>query len=109
VLIAVGDDAEVRDRLGPATRVRDGRGCCALHGLVDSHVHPFYGDVCRALEARGDLTVRLVMPMHQPPTISDSEVEERLGLAGERGRRWRAGTAEFFAATVVDGEIVFAA
>ncbi len=36
------------------------------------------------------------MPMHQAPSITDEEVDERLGLAGEHGRLWRAGTAKFF-------------
>ncbi len=42
------------------------------------------------------------MPMHQAPSITDAEVEERLPLAGERGRLWRAGTAKFFLDGVLD-------
>ena len=42
------------------------------------------------------------MPMHQAPSITDEEVEERLPLAGERGRLWRAGTAKFFLDGVLD-------
>ena len=42
------------------------------------------------------------MPMHQEPSITDEEVEERLPLAGERGRLWRAGTAKFFLDGVLD-------
>jgi predicted amidohydrolase YtcJ len=42
------------------------------------------------------------MPMHQPPSISDEEVERRLPLAREHGRRWRAGTAKFFLDGVLD-------
>jgi predicted amidohydrolase YtcJ len=68
-------------------------------GLTGAHVmvgDPELLDVCRSLEARGDLTVRLLMPMHQEPAIDDEEVERRLGLAAEHGRLWRAGTAKFF-------------
>jgi predicted amidohydrolase YtcJ len=74
-------------------------------GLTGAHVmigDPELLDVCRALEARGDLTVRLLVPMHQEPTISDEEVERRLPLAGEHGRLWRAGTAKFFLDGVLD-------
>jgi predicted amidohydrolase YtcJ len=73
--------------------------------LTGAHVmigDPELVDVCRALEARGDLTVRLLVPMHQEPTISDEEVERRLPLAGEHGRLWRAGTAKFFLDGVLD-------
>src|SRR5919202_2627027 len=44
----------------------------------------------------------MVVPMHQPPEITDEEVEARLGLAGAHGRRWRAGTAKFFLDGVLD-------
>jgi predicted amidohydrolase YtcJ len=59
-------------------------------------------DVCRVLEERGHLTVRLLMPMHQEPSISDEEVARRLPLAREHGRLWRAGTAKFFLDGVLD-------
>ena len=42
------------------------------------------------------------MPMHQAPSITDEEVEERLPLAREHGRLWRAGTAKFFLDGVLD-------
>jgi predicted amidohydrolase YtcJ len=74
-------------------------------GLTGAHVmvgDPGLLDVCRLLEERGDLTVRLLVPMHQEPGISDDEVERRLGLAGEHGGRWRAGTAKFFLDGVLD-------
>ena len=74
-------------------------------GLTGGHVmlgDPELLEVCRVLEERGDLTVRLLVPMHQEPGISDDEVERRLGLAGEHGARWRAGTAKFFLDGVLD-------
>ena len=37
--VAVGSTAEVRARIGGATRVIDGRGRTVIPGLIDSHVH----------------------------------------------------------------------
>ena len=74
-------------------------------GLTGAHVMlgtPSLFDVCRVLEERGWLTVRLVVPLHQPPSIGDDEVEQRLRLVSEHGRRWRAGTAKFFIDGVVE-------
>jgi len=68
-------------------------------GLTGAHVMvgtPELLDDVRALEQRGELTLRMVVPMHQEPAIADEEVERRLVLAGEHGRLWRAGTAKFF-------------
>ncbi len=39
VFVRVGDDAEVRALVGPATRVIDAGGQTVLPGLIDSHVH----------------------------------------------------------------------
>lgn len=74
-------------------------------GLTGAHVmigDPELLEVCRILEDRGQLGVRCIMPMHQEPGITDEEVERRLALAGEHGRRWRAGTAKFFLDGVID-------
>ena len=74
-------------------------------GLTGAHVMlgaPSLFDVCRTLEERGWLTVRLVVPLHQQPSIGDDEVEQRLRLVSERGRRWRAGAAKFFIDGVVE-------
>jgi predicted amidohydrolase YtcJ len=68
-------------------------------GLTGGHVmlgDPDLLEDVRALEARGDLTLRIVVPMHQEPAITDEEVDHRLMLAGERGALWRTGTAKFF-------------
>ncbi|HTE59698.1 MAG TPA: amidohydrolase family protein, partial [Solirubrobacteraceae bacterium] len=43
LIVAVGDDAEVREQVGPSTPVIDGRGMALVPGLVDSHIHPFHG------------------------------------------------------------------
>jgi predicted amidohydrolase YtcJ len=74
-------------------------------GLTGAHVmigSPELLDTCRELEARGWLTMRFVVPMHQSPEIEDDEVELRLPLVAEHGRLWRAGTAKFFIDGVVE-------
>src|SRR5688500_15094014 len=43
LIVAVGDDAEVREHTGPQTELVDGRGMAVVPGLVDSHIHPFHG------------------------------------------------------------------
>jgi len=43
VIVAVGDDAEVREQAGLATELVDARGMALVPGLVDSHIHPFHG------------------------------------------------------------------
>ncbi len=68
-------------------------------GLTGGHVmlgDPWLLEDVQALEERGQLTLRIVVPMHQEPAIGDEEVEERLQLVGEHGRLWRTGTAKFF-------------
>src|SRR5215217_1984130 len=71
VLVAVGDDAEVREHVGPATEVVDGSGLTVMPGLVDTHIHPFFG----TLRNRG-------VDLRSARTLD--EVRDR--LAAERGR-----------------------
>ena len=42
-IVAVGDDAEVREACDAATETIDGRGLALVPGLVDSHQHPLMG------------------------------------------------------------------
>jgi predicted amidohydrolase YtcJ len=49
VIVAVGDDAQVREAAGPTTEVVDLKGAAVIPGIIDSHLHPFMG----ALDARG--------------------------------------------------------
>ncbi len=42
-IAAVGRAGELADR-GPVDRVIDAHGCAVSPGLVDSHVHPVFGD-----------------------------------------------------------------
>jgi predicted amidohydrolase YtcJ len=74
-------------------------------GLTGAHVmigDPEIVAIVRALEARGDVSVRLLVPMHQAPGITDDEVETHLGLLGAGGRRWAVRTAKFFLDGVLD-------
>ena len=92
-------EAEALDAYAATLRALNRVGLTGAHVMVGD---PGLLATCAQLEARGDLTVRLLMPMHQAPSITDEEVEERLPLAGERGRLWRAGTAKFFLDGVLD-------
>jgi hypothetical protein len=74
-------------------------------GLTGAHVmlgEPALFDTCRELEARGWLTLRFVVPLHQEPGVTDEAIEAQLQLRGERGRLWRAGSAKFFIDGVVE-------
>jgi predicted amidohydrolase YtcJ len=74
-------------------------------GLTGAHVmigDPGIVAIVRALEARGDLPMRLLVPMHQAPGIGDEEVETHLALLGAGGRRWSVATAKFFLDGVLD-------
>jgi predicted amidohydrolase YtcJ len=42
-IVAVGDEAEVRAHCDARTEVLDARGNALVPGLVDSHLHPFWG------------------------------------------------------------------
>src|SRR5215207_7189962 len=43
LIVAVGDDAVVREHAGAGTEIVDGTGIALVPGLVDSHIHPFHG------------------------------------------------------------------
>jgi predicted amidohydrolase YtcJ len=71
-------------------------GACVMLGW------PALFDEIRELEARGDLTMRVWVPLEQPPGVTDDEVAAHLALRDEGGRRWRAGVAKFFIDGVVE-------
>jgi predicted amidohydrolase YtcJ len=54
------------------------------------------------LEAAGELTARLVVPLLLLPETTDDEVEELLRHRDDRGSLWRGGVAKFFADGVVE-------
>ena len=74
-------------------------------GLTGGHVMlgraGLFEDV-EELEARGDLTLRCVLPVLLEPGTSDEAIEGLLALRDRGGRRWRAGAAKFFADGVID-------
>jgi predicted amidohydrolase YtcJ len=53
------------------------------------------------LEERGDLTLRMVVPLSQRPEMSADQRQELLGMRDAHGRLWRAGAAKFF----IDGTV----
>ena len=56
----------------------------------------------RELEERGDLTLRMVVPLSQQPGDSAEHRQDLLGMRDEHGRLWRAGAAKFFIDGTVD-------
>lgn len=54
VIVAVGDDAEVRESCDATTTVVDGSGLSIVPGLVDSHLHPIWGsELAVGVDLRG--------------------------------------------------------
>ncbi|MYT21007.1 amidohydrolase family protein, partial [Streptomyces sp. SID7760] len=53
-ILALGDDHEVADLIGPATRVVDALGRRLVPGLNDSHLHVIRGGLNYVLELRWD-------------------------------------------------------
>ena len=74
---------------------------CGLTGVHGMDGTPETFRFCRELEARGDLTARLVMPLTVDPGTPVAEQESWLGLRDEHGVLWRGGVAKFF----IDGVI----
>jgi predicted amidohydrolase YtcJ len=73
-------------------------GLTALHAMDGS---PSDFDIYRRLEANGDLTCRVVVPLWQEPRMTLSEMRDQLPFKSARGRLWRGGAAKFF----IDGVI----
>ena len=96
----------------PALSARDRRSRAAaflrrLNGLGIAGVHVMNGDaddynLVAELEAAGELSARLIVPVWVTPDMSDSEMEALLALRRECGRRWRGGVAKFFIDGVVE-------
>jgi predicted amidohydrolase YtcJ len=101
----------VRHAVPPLSSVQVRAGAVAMLrrlnalGIAGGHVmdgDPGTFELLRELEADGELTVRLVVPLWLKPEMDDDELRAHLELAGERGRRWRGGVAKFFIDGVID-------
>jgi predicted amidohydrolase YtcJ len=72
----VGTDAEVRDEIGPDTRVIDLGGRALLPGLNDNHTHPMsFGEQLGSIDASPGAA----------PTLAKLQDAFRAGAAGENG------------------------
>jgi predicted amidohydrolase YtcJ len=81
-IVPAWSGAELLDAYSATLRALNAVGLTGAHVMIGD---PELLDACRALEERGDLTVRLLMPMHQEPEIDDDEVERRLALVDAHG------------------------
>jgi predicted amidohydrolase YtcJ len=97
-IVAVGDDAEIRDAASATTEVIDLGGAAVTPGIIDSHLHPFMG----ALDARG-------ADLMDARTLEDV----RARVAEERARcephQWVLGYGldyNVFADTGISGELI---
>ncbi|MFN8663576.1 MAG: amidohydrolase [Thermomicrobiales bacterium] len=57
--------------------------------------------IYQALEDRGDLTCRVVVPLWQHPQLTVAEMRDQIPLRDEKGTLWRGGAVKFF----IDGVI----
>jgi predicted amidohydrolase YtcJ len=92
-------EAERLDAFAATFRALNAVGLTGVQAMLGD---PGLLDACRALEARGELTARLLVPMHLEPGVSEDEVAAMIALPDERGRLWRTGTAKFFLDGVLD-------
>jgi predicted amidohydrolase YtcJ len=92
-------DAERLDAFAATFRAFNAAGLTGVQAMLGD---PALLDACRALEARGELTARLIVPMHLEPGVDEDTVAAMLALPDERGRLWRTGTAKFFLDGVLD-------
>jgi predicted amidohydrolase YtcJ len=91
-------DEQRRVRRAEALRRMAAAGLTAVHGMDGK---PATHDELRELEARGELSVRIVAPLHVEPDTPWDELERWTALRDAHGERWRAGVAKFF----IDGVI----
>lgn len=95
-----GADADAKRR-----RILEVLGDLNALGLTGAHVmdgSPETFATLRDLEATGDLTMRLVVPLWVKPEHDEATIERYLALGGEHGELWRAGVAKFFIDGVVE-------
>jgi predicted amidohydrolase YtcJ len=92
-------EAERLDAFAETFRAFNRVGLTGVQAMLGD---PALLEAVRALEDRGELTARLILPMHLEPGVDEDSVEEMLRYPDERGRLWRTGTAKFFADGVLD-------
>ena len=92
-------EAERLDAFAATFRAFNAAGLTGVQAMLGD---PALLDACRVLEQRGDLTARLIVPMHLEPGVDEDTVAEMLRYADTRGRLWRTGTAKFFLDGVLD-------
>jgi predicted amidohydrolase YtcJ len=92
------DEARLR-RVAEVLRELNAAGLTGAHVMDGS---PEIYERLRALEARGELTMRLVVPLWVKPEHGDDVIEAYLGHRDDRGELWRGGAAKFFADGVID-------
>ena len=99
---AVVPDLTDRERYARILETLRTLNACGVTGVHVMDGSPATFDLMRELEAAGDLTARAIVPLWQQPETSFDEMREQLAHVGERGRRWRGGTAKFFIDGVID-------
>ena len=92
-------DAERLAACAATLRELNALGLAGVHEMIG---HPRMLDDIAALEARGDLTVRTIVPLLMEPDVTDEALETLLALRDRSGRRWRCGVAKFFIDGVID-------
>ncbi len=91
--------AERRRLVAQALRDQNAVGITGIHAMDGS---PETLADYHALEAAGDLTVRVVVPYTVDPAMPVREYPELIAERNRRGRLWRAGAAKFFIDGVVE-------
>ena len=92
-------ESERLDAFAATFRAFNATGLTGVQAMLGD---PALLDACRALEERGELTGRLIVPMHLEPAVDEEAVEAMLAYSDTRGRLWRTGTAKFFLDGVLD-------
>jgi predicted amidohydrolase YtcJ len=101
----------VDDALDPLTpaQLRDGvrDNLRRLNALGLTGGHAMDGDLAAyalldELEASGELTARLLVPLLLLPETTDEQIDELLRHRDDRGALWRGGVAKFFADGVIE-------
>ncbi|MBS1868628.1 MAG: amidohydrolase [Actinobacteria bacterium] len=93
------DPATRRQRITDVMRQMNAVGLTGAH-VMDGSPETF--ELLRDLEARGELTMRLVVPLWVKPEHDDDRLAEYEQLVDERGRLWRGGVVKLFIDGVVE-------